>query len=61
MYSKITDKQLEDWEKALAESSIGYDTDDEYRDAMNNLAGFFDILIQIDLQQKSKADPSTTN
>lgn len=54
MYSKITDKQLEDWKKALAKSYIVYDTDDEYREAMNNLAGFFDVLIQIDLEQKRK-------
>ena len=53
MYSKITDKQLDDWKKALAKSNIVYDTDEEYRDAMSNLAGFFDILIEIDLQQKS--------
>lgn len=56
MYSKITDKQLEDWKGALAKSNIVYDTDDEYREAMSNLAGFFDVLIQMDLEQKRKAD-----
>lgn len=56
MYSKITEKQLEDWKGALAKSNIFYDTDDEYREAMNNLAGFFDVLIQIDLEQKRKLD-----
>lgn len=55
MYSKITDKQLEDWKNALAKSNIIYDTDDDYREAMHNLAGFFDVLIQIDLEQKRNA------
>lgn len=56
MYSNITDKQLEDWKKALAKSNIVYDTDEEYREAMNNLAGFFDVLIQIDLEQRAKSE-----
>lgn len=55
MYSKITDKQLQDWKKALAKSNIVYDTDDEYREAINNLVGYFDILIQMDLEQKRKS------
>lgn len=56
MYSNITGKQLEDWKKALAKSNIVYDTDEEYREAMNNLAGFFDVLIQIDLEQRAKSE-----
>lgn len=55
MYSKITDKQLQDWKKTLAKSDIVYDTDDEYREAINNLVGYFDILIQMDLEQKRKS------
>lgn len=53
---EITDKQLTAWKDTLAKSGIVYDTDDEYRDAMQNLAGFFDVLIQIDLQQKASQD-----
>lgn len=55
MYSIITDKQLQDWKMALAKSNIVYDTDDEYREAINNLVGYFDILIQMDLEQKRKS------
>ena len=55
MYSEITDKQLEDWKNALAKSNIIYDTDDDYKEAMHNLASFFDVLIQIDLEQKCNA------
>ncbi|HCR55538.1 TPA: hypothetical protein DIV49_01065 [Candidatus Saccharibacteria bacterium] len=61
MYSKITDKQLDDWKKALAKSNIIYDTDEEYRDAMSNLTGFFNILIEIDLQQKSTVKSSSSS
>lgn len=54
MYTKITDQQLTEWKKTLAQSGIAYKTDDEYRDSLQNLAGFFDILIQIDLKQKAE-------
>lgn len=60
MYSKITDKQLDDWKKAFAKSNIVYDSDDDCREAMHNLAGFFDVLIQIDLEQKRKAGQDST-
>lgn len=60
MYSTITDKQLEGWKNALAKSNIIYDTDDDYREAMHNLVGFFDVLIQIDLEQKRKAGQDGT-
>lgn len=49
---KIDDKSLEEWKKSFAKSGIVYKTDDEYREAIHNLVGFFDVLIQMDLQQK---------
>lgn len=49
---KIDDKSLEEWKKSFAKSGIVYRTDDEYREAIHNLVGFFDVLIQMDLQQK---------
>ncbi len=52
MYTKISDKQLDGWKNSLAKSDIFYDTDDEYREALVNLAGLFDVLIQIGLDQK---------
>jgi len=54
MYTDISDKQLEGWKASLAKSGITYETDDEYREALRNLAGFFDVLIRIDLEQKAK-------
>ena len=41
MHTKITDKQLDDWKKALAKSNIIYDTDDDYREAMYKSCGLF--------------------
>ena len=52
MYTDISTKQLKDWKATLAKSGISYETDDDYREALRNLASFFDVLIQIDLDQK---------
>lgn len=49
---KLTDKELAEWKEAFAKSGIKYETDDEYREAVYNLVGFFDVLIQMDQQQK---------
>lgn len=52
----IDDKSLAKWKATFAKDGIKYDTDDEYREAINNLIGFFEILIEID--QKQKVSPS---
>lgn len=52
---KVDDKNLEEWKKSFAKMGIVYETDKEYHEAFNNLVGFFDTLIQIDLTQKSKS------
>lgn len=49
---ELTDKQLDEWKETFANSGIKYETDDEYTEAVNNLIGFFDVLIQMDLKQK---------
>jgi len=51
--TELTPKQLQEWKEALAKSGIKYETDEEYKEALHNLAGYFDILIQIDLKQKN--------
>lgn len=53
MMRTITGKDLESWKVALAKSGITYDTDEEYQEAIYNLVSYFDILIQMDQQQKS--------
>ena len=49
----ITGKDLENWKVAFAKSGIKYDTDEEYQEAIYNLVGYFDTLIQMDQQQKA--------
>jgi hypothetical protein len=52
---ELTDEQLQKWKETFAKDGIVYDTDNEYREAVSNLVGYFDILIQMDLAQKQKA------
>ncbi len=49
----ITGKDLESWKVAFAKSGIKYDSDEEYQEAIYNLVGYIDILIQMDQQQKA--------
>lgn len=54
MSAPLDDKSLERWKKAFAKSGITYDTDDEYREAVHNFVGYFEVLIEMDQQQKAK-------
>lgn len=49
----ITGKDLENWKIAFAKSGIKYDSDEEYQEAIYNLVGYIDTLIQMDQQQKA--------
>jgi hypothetical protein len=51
----LSPKELAKWKKVFAKDGIQYKTDEEYVEAVNNLVGYFDILIQMDLQQKDTA------
>lgn len=55
----IDEKKLLAWKESFAESGINYETDDEYKEAIYNLVGYFDVLIQIDLAQKQKSQNNT--
>ncbi len=52
----LDEKKLLAWKESFAKSGINYETDDEYKEAIYNLAGYFDILIQMDLAQVKKQD-----
>lgn len=52
--TKTTSKELERWKEHLAESGIKYDTDEEYEEAIHNLVGYFEILIEMDKQQRAE-------
>jgi hypothetical protein len=49
-YSKT---KLDSIKESFAKSGIHYDNDEDYIEAVNNLVGYFDVLIQMDLQQKA--------
>jgi len=55
--TELTEDQLENWKKTFAKDGIIYDSDDDYREAVSNLVGYFEILIDIEnslkLEQKS--------
>lgn len=53
MHKELTEKELKKWKEAFAKKGIVHKTDDEYREAVHNLVGYFDILVRMDLQQKS--------
>lgn len=40
--------------KSFGEMGIKYEKDEEYIEAWHNLVGYFDVLIQLDLDQKRK-------
>lgn len=44
----LTQPQLNKWKETFAKSGITYETDDEYREAVQNLIGYFEVLIEID-------------
>lgn len=53
---ELTDEQLKQWKEVFAKDGIVYESDDDYREAVNNLVGYFDVLIQMDLKQKAKRE-----
>lgn len=52
--TELTTEQLLKWKETFAKDGIVDDSDEDYREAVNNLVGYFDILIQIELEQKRK-------
>ena len=55
---ELTDEQLKKWKETFDKDSITYNTDEEYREAVINLIGYFDVLIQMDLEQKATSKES---
>lgn len=52
MVIDLDEKKLEAWKESFAKSGIQYETDDEYKEAIYNLVGYFNVLIQIEQKQK---------
>ena len=55
-YHEISDKHLKESKAICEEKGITYETEAEYKDAANNLIGFFDILIQTDMEERTRKE-----
>lgn len=53
MMRELTNDELESWKLTFAKDGIKYETDDEYREAVHNLVGYIELLIEMDQQQKA--------
>ena len=56
----VTGKDLESWKVAFAKSGIKYETDEEYQEAIYNLVGYIETLMQMDQQQKTAEKPKVS-
>lgn len=50
--NNVDDDSLARWKTTFAKDGIRYETDGEYREAIHNLVGFFEVLIEIDKANK---------
>jgi hypothetical protein len=55
-YHQINDKDLDEFIKISDKEGHKYETREGARDAASNLVGFFDILIQMDMEERRKND-----
>lgn len=53
--------KLDEIKRSFAKAGIRYENDSDYEEAFNNLVGFFDVLIQMDSQQKAANCQSENN
>ncbi|MCB9839480.1 hypothetical protein H6794_01365 [Candidatus Nomurabacteria bacterium] len=52
-YHKVSEKYLKDFKKTCDEKGIKYETEAEYEEAARNLVSFVDILVEIDMKERS--------
>lgn len=53
---KIGDPEFIRFKESLMEQGARYETDEEYFEAFYNLVGYFDVLIEMDREQKKRND-----
>ena len=56
---ELSDKRLREWKALFDKEGVKYESDDEVIEMVNRLVGYFDILIQMDLESKEKANLKT--
>jgi threonine dehydrogenase-like Zn-dependent dehydrogenase len=57
----LTDVQLKKWKDTFAKDGIVYEKDEDYREAVANLVGYFDVLIEMDIAQKRASSTNASN
>ena len=50
----MAEKNLAVVKKSFEKMGIHYDNDGDYLEAWHNLVGYFDVLIEMDMEQKRK-------
>lgn len=45
---ELNEEQLARWKETFAKDGIVYDTDEDYIEAVENLVGYFEVLIEMD-------------
>lgn len=60
MMSRQDDERLTSWKKSFAKIGIRYETDEEYEEAIHNLVGYFELLIEMDQQQRASQGKIST-
>lgn len=53
-YHQISDIYLTDFKELCDKKGIKYETEAEYHEAASNLVGFVDLLVQIDMEERSR-------
>lgn len=48
---EIDEQSLANWKLSFAKGGVAYETDEEYYEAIHNLVGFIDMLIEINRSQ----------
>lgn len=51
---ELSPEELQRWKDTFAKDGIMYDSDDDYREAVHNLIGYVNLLVEMDQQQKNE-------
>ena len=51
---ELSPEELQRWKDTFAKDGIMYDSDDDNREAVHNLVGYVNLLVEIDQQQKNE-------
>lgn len=55
-YHNISDKSLKEFKEICDKEGIKYESEAEYRDAAQNLFGLFDLLIEMEMEERKRKD-----